>query len=95
MRTIHNNTGQNIYIGSVKLPENDNEQITDVVFAANYEFIIRLQAMGSISIGAHTPDTYVDNVAFTPSTPANWDVPPTDVEEALNELAARVKALEP
>lgn len=32
---------------------------------------------------------------FTPGTPLNWDNSPTTIEEALNELASRLKALEP
>jgi hypothetical protein len=32
-------------------------------------------------------------VAFTPTTPANWNTSPTTIQAALDELAARVKAL--
>lgn len=32
---------------------------------------------------------------FSPSIPLNWDSSPTTVEEALNELASRLRALEP
>ena len=32
---------------------------------------------------------------FSPDTPLNWDTSPTTIEEALNELASRLRALEP
>lgn len=33
-------------------------------------------------------------VTYTPTTPSDWDGPPTDGQEAWDELAARVRALE-
>jgi hypothetical protein len=35
-----------------------------------------------------------DQVPYTPTTPADWDVAPTEVEGALDELASRVEDLE-
>ena len=35
-----------------------------------------------------------DQVPYTPTTPADWDVTPTEVEGALDELAGRVEDLE-
>lgn len=32
---------------------------------------------------------------FTPATPADWSPAPTTIQEALDQLAARVAALEP
>ena len=32
---------------------------------------------------------------FSPSVPLNWDTNPSNIEEALNELASRLRALEP
>lgn len=32
---------------------------------------------------------------YSPTTPLNWDSTPTNIEEALNELASRLRALEP
>lgn len=33
--------------------------------------------------------------SFSPQVPSNWNVAPTTVEQALNELASRLRALEP
>lgn len=38
---------------------------------------------------------YTSSSPFKPTTPADWDVEPTSVDEALNELAARIAVLEP
>ena len=35
-----------------------------------------------------------DATAYTPTTPADWNVAPTTIANALDELASRVKALE-
>ena len=35
-----------------------------------------------------------DAPAFTATTPGDWNVEPTTIAEALDELAARLKALE-
>jgi len=32
---------------------------------------------------------------YTPGQPTDWDVQPTTIAEALDELAARVRVLEP
>ena len=32
---------------------------------------------------------------YTPAAPGNWDTTPTTIAGALDELAARIKALEP
>lgn len=42
---------------------------------------------------ASTPDAA--DVTFTPTTSGDWTTSPVDVLEALDELAARIKALEP
>jgi len=34
------------------------------------------------------------DISYTPSVPANWDGPPTDGQEAWDELASRVRTLE-
>lgn len=34
-----------------------------------------------------------DATAFTPSTPSDWDVVPTTINGALNEIASRLRAL--
>jgi hypothetical protein len=52
-----------------------------------------------ISSSVVIPHDYQPNAAspiasFTPTTAGNWDSSPTTVQEALDELAARVKALE-
>jgi hypothetical protein len=52
-----------------------------------------------ISSSAVIPHDYQPNAAspkasFTPTVLANWNTSPTTVQEALDELAARVKALE-
>lgn len=36
-----------------------------------------------------------NNAAFTPSVSGNWSPAPTTIQGALDQLAARVKALEP
>lgn len=46
------------------------------------------------------PHDYLPNAAspaasYTPTVAGNWNTAPTTVQEALDELAARVKALEP
>lgn len=46
------------------------------------------------------PHDYLPNAAspaasYTPAVAGNWNTAPTTVQEALDELAARVKALEP
>lgn len=35
------------------------------------------------------------SVPYSPTTPEDWDTQPTSIQEALDLLAARVKALEP
>ena len=52
-----------------------------------------------ISGSAVVPHDYQPNAAspiasFTPTTAGNWDAPPTTVQEALDELASRLRALE-
>lgn len=46
------------------------------------------------------PHDYAPNAAsptatFTPTIVGNWDTSPTTVQQALDELAARLRALEP
>lgn len=46
-----------------------------------------------------SPHDYLPNAAspiatFTPTISGNWDTSPTTVQQALDELAARVRALE-
>lgn len=50
---------------------------------------------GSVTI----PHDYQPNAAspiasFTPTVAGNWNTSPTTVQQALDELAARIKALE-
>lgn len=52
-----------------------------------------------ITGSAVTPHDYLPNAAsptatFTPSVSGDWDTSPTTVQQALDELAARVRALE-
>lgn len=47
-----------------------------------------------------TPHDYLPNAAsptatFTPAVPGDWDTAPTTVAEALDEIAARLRAVEP
>lgn len=35
-----------------------------------------------------------DATAYTPATPGDWNVAPTTIAEALDEIASRLKALE-
>jgi hypothetical protein len=49
-----------------------------------------------ITAGAQGPaGTNGDATAYTPSTSADWDSIPTTIAGALNELAARLRTLEP
>lgn len=43
----------------------------------------------------HTIEAYNTYAPFTPTTSSDWDTPPTNMVEALDELAARVRILEP
>ncbi len=45
--------------------------------------------------GTFTNETKGECVAFNVTTPADWTATPADIGAALNELAARVKTLEP
>lgn len=53
-------------------------------------------ALAPSDIGAadanHVHDA--EDITFTPDTPGDWDTPPSDVDEALNELADRVSTEE-
>ena len=42
----------------------------------------------------YQPNAASPIASFTPTVSANWDSSPTTVQQALDELAARVKALE-
>jgi hypothetical protein len=52
-----------------------------------------------ITGSAVIPHDYLPNAAsptatFTPTVAGNWDTSPTTVQQALDELAARLRALE-
>lgn len=38
---------------------------------------------------------FVGDGAFEPAVPSDWDGPPTTLQEALDELAARLRIVEP
>jgi hypothetical protein len=53
-----------------------------------------------VTASAVIPHDYLPNAAspaasFAPTVAINWNTSPTTVQEALDELAARIKALEP
>lgn len=86
--------------GSVDVTLTDVEPLT--VPASDMATQIELddvQAEAAAAHAAHLADTTAAHVAssigLTVATEADWDVTPTAVKAALDELAARVRALEP
>ena len=57
---------------------------------------LRLQAGRLITNAtAITEGVDLSRITFTPAVGSDWDGPPTTVAEALDELAARLRVLEP
>lgn len=72
----------------------------DASIAANVSAIASSISDGDLT---HAPDgnsvfdalALKRNSAFTPTTSGDWPIQPITIQEALDKLAARVKALEP
>jgi len=69
----------------------------DVVGDAGTEF--RYHAISGSSLSKVDPNVSITDLpsvfSFVPSVPADWDSLPKSISDALNELASRVRALEP
>lgn len=72
---------------------------SDSTTEADFAFYRALDELGALTdpVYGRNEDVLSEagNISYTPTTGTDWTGPPTTVQEALDELAARVKALEP
>lgn len=92
---VRNNTSHGAATVTADASGNTYGEVTLVAHDNSGDNVLRVASPLDSPAGLLFNNEIFPNWPFTPTTSGDWQGPPATVRDALDELAARVKALEP